>query len=403
MIIGETVRVAMSAVIANKLRSMLTMLGIIIGISAVIAIVTLGDAARGAITAQLQGLGTNLLTVRPGQELFGGVDRGNAKLTVEDAEALQAAGGSIDAVAPEMETRVQVEFGTGNSNSSVVGTWPSYFQVNNQELAAGRLFSEGEDRGRRRVAVIGSAVGERLGVADSRALIGQTVRIRGIPFQVIGVMAEKGGGGFANPDESLYVPLSTAQFRLVGDDQIRSLGVQAVSEERMDAAMVQIDQVLRRQHRLAAGEESDFSIGNQSTLLDTVQNTTRTLSLLLAGIAAISLLVGGIGIMNIMLVSVTERTREIGLRKALGARRRDILTQFLVEAVLLCVSGGLIGLAIGFGGSLGVLRVFGWTAVLSANAAFLAVGFSAGVGIFFGLWPARRAAMLVPIEALRYE
>jgi putative ABC transport system permease protein len=329
MIIGETVRVAMAAVVANKLRSMLTMLGIIIGISAVIAIVTLGDAARGAITAQLQGLGTNLLTVRPGQELFGGVDRGNAKLTVEDAEALQAAGGSIDAVAPEMESRLQVEFGTANSNSSVVGTWPSYFRVNNQELAAGRLFTEGEDRGRRRVAVIGSAVGERLGVSDSRALIGRTVRIRGIPFQVIGVMAEKGGGGFANPDESLYVPLSTAQFRLVGDDQIRSVGVQAVSEQAMDAAMVQIDQVLRRQHRLAAGEESDFSIGNQSTLLDTVQNTTRTLSLLLAGIAAISLLVGGIGIMNIMLVSVTERTREIGLRKALGARRPASLYPFV--------------------------------------------------------------------------
>jgi len=403
MITRETVRVSMTAVLTNKLRSILTMLGIIIGIAAVITIVTLGDAARASITAQLQGLGTNLLTVRPGQGFSGGIDRGNARLTVDDAEALVGIDPSIEAVAPELESRLQIEYGPTNANTSVVGTWPTYFQVNNHPLATGRLFTEGEDRGRRRVVVIGSEVGQRLGARSSESLLGQTVRIRGISFEVIGVLAEKGGGGFTNPDENVYVPLSTAQFRLVGTEIVRSIGVQASSADAMDDAMISIDRALRRQHRLGPGSASDFNIGNQSTLLDTVQTTTRTLSLLLAGIAAISLLVGGIGIMNIMLVSVTERTREIGLRKALGAREQDILTQFLVEAVILCVAGGLIGLMIGFGGSFGILRSLGWSATFSPQAALLAVGFSASVGIFFGLWPARRAATLEPIDALRYE
>jgi putative ABC transport system permease protein len=404
MNLGETVRVSLSAIVANKLRSLLTMLGIIIGIAAVIAIVTLGNAGQARVTSDFQSLGTNLLSVRPGRGGSGPVDRGtNAKLTPDDATALIVGTRHIAAVAPEMETRLQVEYEGGNANLSVLGGTPSYFQVNNHTLAKGRLFTDAEGRSRTRVAVLGALVGKKLGLSSSDELLGATIRVRGLPFEVVGVLTQKGGPGFANPDEGVYVPLSVAQFRLIGSERLRSINVQAASPGEMDAAMIEIDRVLRRQHRLDADAESDFSIGNQASLLGTVQTITRTLSLLLAGVAAISLLVGGIGIMNIMLVSVTERTKEIGLRKSLGARRRDILWQFLVEALVLCVSGGVVGFALGAGGSFAILKAAGWPAGFSAGAALLAVGFSAAVGVFFGIWPARRAALLSPIEALRYE
>ncbi len=301
-----------------------------------------------------------------------------------------------------MEGRYQLEYGAANANLSVVGTWPSYFPVNNNELATGRFFGEAEESGRRRVAVVGSMVGERLGVS-SAALVGQQIRIRGISFEVVGVLEEKGAQGPFNPDENVYVPLSTAQLRVMGSDRVRSIGVQAVSEAALPNAMAEIDRVLRREHRIRAGEEADFNVRNQASLMETFQETTRTFTFLLAGVAAISLLVGGIGIMNIMLVSVTERTREIGLRKSLGARKRDILLQFLIEAVVLCLAGGALGLALGFGGSFALQRMAGWQMAVAPEAVAVALLFSAAVGIFFGLWPARRAARLAPIEALRYE
>jgi putative ABC transport system permease protein len=403
MLIFEILWVAMDAIVANKLRSLLTMLGVVIGIAAVITMVALGEGAQRSVEARLKTLGANVLTVRPGQSFAGGLGRGQALLSVEDAEALRAAPQHIQAVSPEMETRVQVELGASNANLSVVGSWPTYFSVNNYQVAAGRLFTDAEDRGRRRVAVLGALVGAQLGGAATESLVGQTIRVSGVPFEVIGVLTEKGSQGFSNPDESIYIPLATAQFRVMGSNRLRSIAVQAANEGAMDDAMVEIDQVLRREHRLRPGQEADFNIRDQATLLSTVQETTETFTLLLAGIAAISLVVGGIGIMNIMLVSVTERTREIGLRKALGARPNDILFQFLIESLVLCLAGGALGLLLGVGGSYALQRIAGWNTAVSPESVILAFAFSGGVGVFFGIWPARRAASLTPIESLRYE
>ena len=403
MLIAEILWVALDAIVANKLRSLLTMLGVVIGIAAVIAMVALGEGAQRSVEARLKTLGANVLTVRPGQSFAGGVGRGQALLSVDDAEALRANPVDILAVAPEMETRTQIEYGASNANMSVVGTWPSYFSINNYQVANGRIFTDAEDRGRRRIAVLGALVGAQLGGATAEALVGQTVRIGGVPFEVIGVLAEKGAQGFSNPDESIYLPLATARFRVMGSDRVRSIGVQATSQDKMDDSMVEINQVLRREHRLRPGQEADFNIRDQASLLSTVQETAQTFTLLLAGIAAISLLVGGIGIMNIMLVSVTERTREIGLRKALGARPSDIMLQFLIESLVLCLVGGALGLMLGVGGSYALQQFAGWTTAVEPQSVLIAFAFSGGVGVFFGIWPARRAASLTPIESLRYE
>ncbi|HEV8578973.1 MAG TPA: ABC transporter permease [Thermoanaerobaculia bacterium] len=403
MLFTEIFRVALEAIRANKLRSFLTALGIIIGISAVIAMVALGEGAQRTVQARLQSLGVNTLIVRPGQEFFGGVDRGDTKLTAQDAEALLRNPRAILDVTPEMQRRLQVEFGSGNGNISVTGAWPSYFSIQNFQLASGRLFNQNEERGRRRVAVLGATVGEDTLNVATMSILGQTIRIQGIPFEVIGVLQPKGSSGFQNPDDGIYIPLSTAQFRVFGTDRVQSIDVQAVSDKQMDAALAEIDRVLRREHRRRATQASDFTIRNQTTLVQTFQETTRTFSFLLAGIALVSLLVGGIGIMNIMLVSVTERTREIGVRKALGARRRDILLQFLIEALALCLAGGAMGVLLGVGGAVALQRLAGWNTAVSIDAVGIAFFFSAAVGVFFGLWPARRAARLDPIEALRYE
>jgi putative ABC transport system permease protein len=405
MLIGEIIKVAFQAIRANKMRSILTMLGIVIGIAAVITMVALGEGAQRAVSERLQQLGTNVLSVNPGQQMFGGVDRGSgAALLVQDAEALMRDPRYIKDVSPEMDRRLQVGYGNGNSNTSIRGIWPNGFKINNLDVAYGRFFTEGENRGRRRVAVVGARVGDPLNI-ETTSLIGKTITIKGIPFDVIGVLKEKGQGmGFGGSvDDRIYIPLATAQFRVFGQERVNEIQVQALSPEVMNGAMAEIDRVIRREHRIRPGDASDFSIRNQATLLDTFQETTETFSFLLAAIAIVSLVVGGIGIMNIMLVSVTERTREIGVRKALGARRRDILLQFLIEALVLCMAGGILGLGLGVWVAHLMASMAQWNTIVAPESAILAIGFSAFIGIFFGLWPARRAASLDPIVSLRYE
>ena len=404
MPLAELTRVAADAIAANKLRSFLTTLGIIIGIAAVITMVALGEGAERSVKEGLRGLGTNVLRVFPGQAFTMGIDRGATKLTAKDAEALRKSGLLITNVSPEMQRQLQVELGRRNANASVIGAWPSYFVMHRDSLAAGRLFTGSEERGRRRVAVVGYSFIRRLGATGAAQLVGQTIRIREIPFKVVGVLSSRGEANqMQSTDQSIFIPLSTAQFRVFGSDRVESIVVQAPSEDVMPLSRLEIVRTLRRQHRLRAGVADDFTVVNETALLNTFRETSRSFSFLLAGIAGISLLVGGIGIMNIMLVSVTERTREIGIRRTVGARRHDILFQFLLEATTLCVAGGAVGVLAGVGGAIALQRLAQWETAVSAEAVVLALGFSAAVGVLFGLWPARRAARLDPVDALRYE
>ena len=405
MLILEIVVVAMQAIRANVMRSILTTLGIIIGVAAVISVVALGEGAQARVESEIQRMGTNVLTIRPGQRMWGGVSRDDTEqLTVGDAEALRDDPASDLLVSPEVSSRQQVSYLRWNSNNQVVGAWPEYFDIYDHELQFGRYFNLGEVQGRRRVAVLGANVSLELGETPSAALIGETIQIRGVPFEVIGVLVEKGEAAWLRPDEQIFIPVSTAQYRVFGGrERLNAIYAAAPSPERLDAAYGTIDRVMRREHRIRPGEEADFSIRNSSDLLATFNETNRTFSLLLAGIAGVSLLVGGIGIMNIMLVSVTERTREIGVRKALGAKRRSILFQFLVEAMALCFLGGLLGVAAGYGAAALMSSLADWDTIVAPEAVIMALGFSAGVGLFFGILPAQRAAKLDPIDALRYE
>ena len=406
MLLTEIFQVALQAIRANKLRSLLTMLGIIIGVGAVITMVALGSGAQKAVQARIQALGPTLLSLYPGQSFRGGIaimfDQ-RVSLTVDDAEALARDARYVKAVVPEMTRNLQVKRGGQNSNVSVVGTTPNYVPVKNYTITSGRMFTAGEDESRQRYAVLGSAIPEMFN-ANPLAMIGQEIQIRGIPFEVIGVLSQKGSaGGFGNPDEQILIPLQTARFRIMGTDRLRSITVDAASVPQMTLTMIEIERVMRREHKVRPGAENDFQIRNQADILSTFQQTTETFTYLLAGIAAVSLLVGGIGIMNIMLVSVTERTREIGVRKALGATKFNIMFQFLVEALVLCLVGGLIGILLGSLGALVLSKLAHWNTSISLFAVLLAFLFSAFVGLFFGIWPARRAASLDPIVALRYE
>ncbi|UCF21112.1 MAG: ABC transporter permease [Gemmatimonadota bacterium] len=404
MLFGEVIKVALSAIRANKLRSLLTMLGIVIGVAAVITMVALGTGAQRAVQDQIEALGTNLLSVYAGQSFHRGVASADrVSLTTEDALALSRDAHYLTAVIPEMRRGQQVEYGNKNINVNVIGTVPEYLQANKYRLAAGEMFTAGDGISRKRVAVLGYAVPDMFEV-NRAAIVGQMVMIRGIPFDVIGVLEEKGStSSWFNPDEQILVPLQTAEYRIFGNDRLNSITVQVVHPDSMTVAMIDIERVLRREHGIAPGRDNDFQIRDRAVFLETFEETTQTFTFLLGGIAFVSLLVGGIGIMNIMLVSVSERTREIGVRKALGATRSNILLQFLIEALVLCLMGGLVGIVVGSGGAVALSKLANWNTFVSPEAVVIAVVFSAAVGIFFGIWPARRASLLDPIEALRYE
>ena len=410
MNILESIRLAMRGLSANKLRSALTMLGIIIGVGAVVALLSVGQGAQAAITAQIQGIGSNVIFVFPGALTQSGMSFGagsSATLTMEDGEAMADPLNCPDvvAVAPQQQRNAQIIFRNRNTNASVVGTTPEYSFVRKAEPAQGRFLDDQDLASSSRVAVLGAHLAQDL--FDQEDAVGQTIRINRVPFRVIGVLVEQGGGG--PTDTSLYVPITTARSRLFGSTIARGGGrsvqlilASAASESRIDAAVQQITDVLRQRHKIEY-DDDDFSVTSQKDILGVLNQVTEILTLFLAAIAAISLLVGGIGIMNIMLVSVTERTREIGIRKAVGAKRRDILVQFLIEAMVLSVFGGLVGIAFGAG----VAALVTATGVLytrvSLQAVALSVTFSMAVGLFFGIYPATRAASLNPIQALRYE
>ena len=406
MLIGETVSVALGALRANKLRSLLTMLGIVIGVGAVIAVVALGTGAQQAVKDRISALGTTLLTVNPGQQRGQGVAIAGAqqRLTIEDAKAVDEHAEHLLGVQPEMRSMQQIVFGNKNASTQIIGTTPNYLEVRKYSVRAGKMFTAADDEGRQRVAVVGNTVINNLGLTTPEALVGETVRIRGTQFTVVGVMAPKGAANaFQDPDDEILVPINTARFRVNGSDRLASISALAESEDLIPDAMAEIQRVLRRQHKIRQGAPDDFQIRNQADILQTTQETTQVMTYLLSGIAAVSLLVGGIGIMNIMLVSVTERTREIGVRKALGATRSNILLQFLIEAVVLCLLGGMLGIALGAGGARIMSQTAGWNTQVSLPAVIMAFAFSALVGLSFGVWPARRAAVLDPIVALRYE
>jgi putative ABC transport system permease protein len=403
MLFLEIVIVALQSIRANVFRATLTMLGIIIGVGAVIAMLAAGAGAQKRIDDQIAALGANILTVNASNFFAGGVSRDQQTLIIDDADALRTDGRYLDAVVPEMQARGQLKLDNVNTNARLSGTTAEYAEIFNYKLAAGRFFSAGDDAEKRRVVVVGAEIPERLSTPGDK-LLGRTLSVNGQPFEVVGLLTSIGGGfGNQSPDASVFIPLRTAEQRVLGRKRLDNISVRVADGVSLERAMVDIERVVRREHRLLPGRPNDFAIVDRREFLATQQEAQQTFTMLLASIAGVSLLVGGIGIMNIMLVSVTERTREIGIRMALGASRFSIMLQFLVESVTLCLLGGLLGIALGSGAAATLSRLAGWEVFVSPESVGLAFAFSVGVGLFFGLWPARRAARLDPIEALRYE
>ncbi len=402
MLLWNTLKISIRSLLANKLRTGLAMLGIIIGVASVIAMLAIASGAQNAVMDRVERMGVNLITIRPGQLQFRGRALGQSEiLTVEAAEAILANVPHISRVSPVVQTNAQFIHGNNNSRSTVYGVAASYLGIRNFNLASGRIFTDAEIARHASVGVIGAATARDLfGMLNP---LGQNIRVNRRNVTIIGVLEEMGDMGWFNPDDQLLMPFTTVMSRITGQNHLREISVQAVDREQLPAVEKSITSLLNSHLNLHPGEEEQFHVRNQAEMIEHADAMAWTFTFLLGGVASISLLVGGIGIMNIMLVTVTERTREIGVRKAIGGRRRDILTQFLMESIFMCGWGGLFGVVIGTAVA-GLINYFtNFTTVVQPFGVFVALSFAAAIGLFFGYYPARKAAALPPIEALRYE
>ena len=405
MLFSESFQMALTSLYANKMRSLLTMLGIIIGVAAVIALVSVGMGVRSNVTSSIASLGSNMLIISPGSSNRGGV-RGAAgsmqTLKYDDAKAIKDKIKNIDYVSPSVSSSYQIVYGNNNWNTSVQGVTPEFMSIRSLTIGYGSFITADDMNKRNRVAVIGTTVASNLFAKDNP--VGKNIRINNQPYKVVGLLESKGQSSVGqDQDDVIYIPLTTAQERMLGITYVQSINVQVSGQDKMEQVQAEIENLLRSRHHILAGKDDDFHVRNLTSLMETVNQSTSMLTMLLGAIAGISLIVGGIGIMNIMMVSVTERTREIGIRKALGATFMNIMTQFLIESMVIGIIGGLIGIAVGCIASQIIAKVGNFTTVITLTPIIISFMFAVGIGLFFGIYPARKAAKLDPIEALRYE